>query len=237
MQSLLRDVRYGLRSLLKSPGLTLVATLALTLGIGLTTTMFSIVYGAMMKGLPYPDGDRIMVVQRANASRGINRSSLPIQDFFDYKKQQSTYTDLGAFTSGTMYLSGEEKAERFDGSWITANTFDILGVRPILGRNFRAGEDTPTGDKVLILAFQTWRERYNGDPAILGKTVKMNGLPFTVIGVMPQGFNFPNNDRLWVPLQTDPLGSKRGQGQFLQTFGKLKPGVTLDQASVDVATI
>ena len=237
MQSLLRDVRYGLRSLIKSPGLSLVAVLALTLGIGLTTTMFSIVYGAMMKGLPYPDGDRIMVVQRANASRGINRSSLPIQDFFDYKKQQSTYTDLGAFTSGTMYLSGEEKAERFDGSWITANTFDIIGVRPILGRNFRAGEDTPTGDKVLILANQTWRERYNGDPAVLGKTVKMNGQPFTIIGVMPERFNFPNNDRLWVPLQTDPLASKRGQGQFLQAFGKLKPGVTIDQASVDVATI
>src|SRR5690348_355209 len=99
MHSLLRDVRYGLRSLLKSPGLSLVAVLALTLGIGLTTTMFSIVYGAMMKGLPFPDGDRIMVVQRANPARNINRSSLPIQDYFDYKKQQTTFTDIGAFTS------------------------------------------------------------------------------------------------------------------------------------------
>src|SRR5438477_8361054 len=123
MQALFRDVRYGFRSLLSSPGLTLVATLALTLGIGLTTMMFSIVYGALMKGLPYPDGDRIMIVQRSNPSRGIQRSSLPIQDFIDYKAQLHAFTDLGAFTSGTMYLSGEEKAERFDGSWITANTF------------------------------------------------------------------------------------------------------------------
>ena len=139
MQALLRDVRYGLRALLKSPGLAIVATLALTLGIGLTTTMFSIVYGALMKGLPYPDGDRIVVVQRANPVRGIQRQSLPIQDFVDYKAQQHVLTDLGAFTSGTIYVSGEEKAERFDGSWITANMFDILGVRPMLGRNVPRG--------------------------------------------------------------------------------------------------
>src|SRR5262245_49927600 len=113
MQSLLRDVRYGIRSLIKSPGLSFVAVLALTFGIGLTTTMFSIVYGALMKGLPFPDGDRIMIVQRSNPARGIQRSSLPIQEYFDYKKQQRSYTDLGAFTSGSMYLSGEEKAERF----------------------------------------------------------------------------------------------------------------------------
>src|SRR5215212_1803739 len=112
MHGLLRDVRYGIRSLLKSPGLTLVATLALTLGIGLTTTMFSIVYGALMKGLPYPDGDRVMVVLRSNPARGIQQGSVPIQDFFDFKAQQHSFTDLGAVTSGTIYVSGEEKAER-----------------------------------------------------------------------------------------------------------------------------
>jgi putative ABC transport system permease protein len=152
MQSLFRDVRYGLRSLVKSPGLTTVAVLALTLGIGLTTTMFSIVYGAMMKGLPYPDGDKIVVIDRANVSRGIQYSSPSIQDYFDYKAQQRSFTDLAATTSGSIYVSGDEKAERFDGSWITANTFDIIGVRPVLGRNFRAGEDTPSGEKVAIIA-------------------------------------------------------------------------------------
>src|SRR5215510_117352 len=237
MHALLRDVRYGIRSLLKSPALSIVAVLALTLGIGLTTTMFSIVYGALMKGLPYQDGDRIMIVQRTNPARGIRRSGLPIQDFYDYRQQQRSYTDLAAFTSGTMYLSGEEKAERFDGSWISASAFDILGVRPILGRTFRAGEDTPAGDKVLILAYSTWRERYAGNPAVIGKTVRMNGQPFTVVGVMPEGFAFPNNDQLWVPLQTDPLASKRGEGQFVQVFGKLKPSVSVEQAATDLATI
>ena len=238
MHGILRDVRYGIRSLLKSPGLTLVATLALTLGIGLTTTMFSIVYGALMKGLPYPDGDRIMIIQRANPARGITRqNALPIQDYFDYKAQQHSFGDLATITSGTIYVSGEEKAERFDGSWISANTFDIVGVRPMLGRNFQAGEDTPSGEKVAILAYSTWRERYNGDANIIGKRIRVNGVPYSIVGVMPEGFAFPNNDKIWIPQQADPLATKRGQGLYLQVVGKLKPGVSMDQANVDVATI
>jgi predicted permease len=237
MHTLLRDVRYGVRSLLKSPGLSIIAVLALTLGIGLTTTMFSIVYGALMKGLPYPDGDRIVTITRANPSRGINRQSLPIQDYFDYKAQQRSFTDLAAITSGTIYLSGTEKAERFDGSWITANTFDLIGVRPTLGRNFRAGEDAPSGEKVAILAYSTWKERYDGDPNIVGRTIRVNGDPTTIVGVMPSGFAFPNNDKIWLPLQTDPQVGKRGDGQFIQAVGKLRTNVSLDQASVDMATI
>jgi predicted permease len=237
MTALLRDVRYGIRSLLKSPGLTIVAVFALTLGIGLTTTMFSIVYGALMKGLPYPDGNRIMVVARANPARGITRQPLPIQDYVDYKAQQHSFSELAAFTSGTIVISGDDKAERFDGSWVTANTFTMVGVQPLLGRNFRVGEDTPTGEKVAIISYSSWRERYNGDRGVIGRHVRVNGAPYTVIGVMPEGFAFPNNDKIWVPLQTDPLATPRGQGQLLQVAGKLKPGVSLDQATVDLTTI
>ncbi|HWH51964.1 MAG TPA: ABC transporter permease [Gemmatimonadaceae bacterium] len=237
MHALLRDVRYGIRSLLKSPGLTIVSVFALTLGIGLTTTMFSIVYGALMKGLPYPDGDRIMVVNRANPARGITRQALPIQDYFDYKAQQHDFSELAAVTSGTIVISGDDKAERFDGSWVTANTFTMVGVQPILGRNFRADEDTPAGAKVAIISYSNWRDRYNRDPGVIGRQVHVNGVPYTLIGVMPDGFAFPNNDKIWVPLQTDPLATPRGQGQYLQVVGKLKPGVSLDQATVDLSTI
>ena len=237
MQALLRDVRYAWRSLLRSPGLTIVATLALTLGIGLTTTMFSIVYGALMKGLPYPDGDRIMIIGRANPAKDIRNQSVPIQDFVDYRKEQHTFNDLAGSTSGTIYVSGDEKAERFTGAWITANTFDVVGVRPVLGRNFRAGEDTPAGEKVTILSYSMWQQRYGGDRNIIGHQLRVNGVPHTVVGIMPENFAFPDNDQIWVPLQTDPLASPRGQGQFLQVVGKLKPGVSLDQATVDLATI
>ena len=237
MQALLRDVRYAWRSLLRSPGLTIVAALALTLGIGLTTTMFSIVYGALMKGLPYPDGDRIMIIGRANPAKDIRNQPVPIQDFVDYRKEQHTFNDLAASTSGTIYVSGDEKAERFTGAWITANMFDVVGVRPLLGRTFRAGEDTPAGEKVAILAYSTWQQRYGGDRNIIGHQLRVNGIPHTVVGIMPENFAFPDNDQIWVPLQTDPLASPRGQGQFLQVVGKLKPGVSLDQATVDLATI
>jgi predicted permease len=234
----LRDVRYGVRSLLKSPGLTIIATLALTLGIGLTTTMFSIVYGAMLKGLPFPDGDRIVLVSRSNPTKGIQRQgAIPIQDYFDFATQQRSFTTLAASTSGTIFVSGDEKAERFDGSWITANLFDMLGVRPMLGRTFRAGEDSPAGDKVAIIAYDTWRERYAGDAGIIGKRIRVNSQPYVIVGVMPQGFEFPNKDKIWIPLQTDPLASKRGEGQFIETFGKLKPGVSLDQANADLQTL
>ncbi len=237
MHGLVRDVRYGIRTLLKSPGLTIVSVFALTLGIGLTTTMFSIVYGALMKGLPYPDGDRVVVVSRQNTARGITRQSLPIQDYLDYKAQQHDFTELAATTSGTIVISGDEKAERFDGSWVTANMFAMIGVQPILGRGFRAGEDTPSGEKVAIVAFSTWHDRYNSDPTVIGRHIRVNGAPYTVVGVMPDGFAFPSNDKIWVPLQTDPLATPRGQGQFLQVVGKLKPGVSLDRATVDMNTI
>jgi putative ABC transport system permease protein len=237
MQALLRDVRYAWRSLLRSPALTIVAALALTLGIGLTTTMFSIVYGALIKGLPFPDGDRIMIVGRANPAKGITNQSLPIQDFVDYRKEQHTFTDLAAYTSGTIYVSGDEKAERFSGAWITANMFDVVGVRPVLGRTFHAGEDTPAGEKVAILSYTMWQQRYAGDRNILGHQLRVNGAPTTVVGVMPENFLFPDNDQIWIPMQDDPLATLRGKGPFVEVVGKLKPAVSLDQASVDLATI
>jgi predicted permease len=174
---------------------------------------------------------------RANPARGIQRQQLPIQDYADYKAQQHVLTDIGAFTSGTIYVSGEEKAERFDGSFVSANMFDIVGVRPMIGRGFRAGEDTPGGGKVAVLSYSMWRERYDGAQNIVGKQIRVNGMPYVVVGVMPDGFAFPNNDKIWVPMQFNPLDGVRGQGQYVQAFGKLKPGVSLDQATVELTTI
>jgi putative ABC transport system permease protein len=237
MQALLRDVRYGIRTLTKSPALFAISTIALTLGIGLTTTMFSIVYGALMKGLPYQDGDRIVAVQRHNPARGIQRQAIPIQDYIDFKTQQRSFTDVAAATSGTIFISGEEKAERVDGTWITANGLTMLGVRPFMGRLFRPGEDVVGGEKVAIIAYSTWQSRYGSDPNIVGKRIRVNGDQYAIVGVMPDKFGFPNNDKIWVPLQLDPLAKPRGEGPFVEVAAKLKPGVSLDQANADLATI
>jgi putative ABC transport system permease protein len=234
MPTLLRDIRYGGRTLRKHLGLSIVAVLALTLGIGLTTTMFSIVYSVMMKGLPYRDAKRIVVVYEQNLSRGWQRSSPSIHDFVDFKAGQRSFEHFAAHYSGTVNVSGTEKAERYRGSWVTANMFDIAGVRPILGRTIRPGEDAPGGDRVVVIGYSVWKNRYAGDPAVIGQTIRVNGMPFTVIGVMPEKYGFPDDGALWLPLQVDPLSVKRGEGQHVSIVGKLRPGISMDAARADV---
>lgn len=241
MSSSVRDIQLGLRTLRKSPGLAIVCTIALTFGIGLTTMMFSIIYGALLRGLPYKDGDRIVVVNRTNPKRDIRQQPIPIQDYFDLKAGQKSFSVFGAYTSGTMNVGGDaatgEKAERYQGSWVSANLFRLTGVQPILGRDFRDGEDTPSGAKVTVLSYSTWRDRYGSKPSIIGTTIRVNGVPYEVIGVMPEGFLFPNNDGMWLPLQTDPLASKRGEGQYLTVVSKLEPDVSIDQANAELSTL
>ena len=237
MSASLRDIRLGLRTLRKSPGLTVVSTIALTLGIGLTTMMFSIVYGALIKGLPFEDGDRIMAVSRANPERDIQRQPLPLQDYVDIAPLQQSFSQFGAYTSGTMNVSGTERAERYSGSWVSSQIFAMSGVLPIRGRDFRPGEDSPTGAKVAVISYDMWQTRFGGAESALGTVMRVNAVPYEIVGVMPDGFAWPNNDQLWLPLQTDPLVGVRGDGLFVQVVGKLKPGVTPAQATAEMTTL
>jgi predicted permease len=237
VHALLRDIRYGFRTLLKTPGPTLVATLALTFGIGLTTAAFSIVYGAIMKGLPFPDGHRIVEVYRSNPTRGMRQMGVPIGDFADYRAQQRSLDPIAAYYTGTVNVSGTEQAERYTGAWVTAGTFDVTSTRPILGRVFRPGEDAPGGGNVVVIGYGMWRKRFGGDSDVVGRTLRANGEPFTIIGVMPERYVFPADADLWLPLQLDPVALKRGEGTWLTVAGRLKPGVTLQQAGADVGAI
>ena len=237
MSVILRDIRFGSRSLRKHLGLTIVAVFALTLGIGLTTTMFSIVYSAMMRGLPYADADRIVTVVEANLARNEQRMSVSIHDYADILAQQRSFSVIGASYSGTVNVSGTEKAERYMGTWTTASVFDVAGVQPILGRTIRAGEDAPGGERVAVLGWAMWKNRFGGDPAVIGKVLRANGVPYTIVGVMPDRFGFPSDGALWLPLQLDPLTVKRGEGQHLDIVAKLKPAVSIDAANADVNAI
>lgn len=237
MQAILRDIRYGIRSLIKAPTLAFVATLALTLGIGLTATMFSIVYGALMKGLPFEDGDRIVQMVRNNPVSGARNMATPISDFADYRDQQKSMVVVAGYYGGTVNVSGETDAERFSGAWVTASLFGIARVQPLLGRTFVAGEDAPGGPRVAVLGFGMWQRRFGGDSAIVGKALRANGVPYTVIGVMPEGFRFPDDAAIWLPLQVDPLATPRSTGQYLTVAGRLKDGVTMEAATADVNAI
>jgi predicted permease len=237
MSAITRDIRYGSRSLRKHLGLSIVAVFALTLGIGLTTTMFSIVYSALMRSLPYRDGDRIMSVFEQNLGRNFRRMELSVHDYTDIKKQQRSFSDIGAFYSGTVNVSGTEKAERYVGSWVTSSIFDIAGVQPLLGRTIRPDEAIPGGERVAVIGYAMWKNRFDGDREIVGKTLRANGVPYTIIGVMPDHFEYPDDGALWLPLQLDPLTLKRGEGQHLQVIAKLKSGVSMDAANADVNAI
>ncbi len=236
MDAILRDIRYGFRSLRQSPALALVAVVVLTFGIGLATAGFSIVYGVILKGLPYPGGERVVMVYRNNPAQNERQMGVPFSDYLDYRQQQHSFDAIAAYYSGTVNVSGTGDAERYTGSWVTAAAFDVAFARPLLGRAFRPGEDAPGGGAVAVIGYGMWQRRFGGDRGVIGRSLRVNGAPFTIVGVMPEGYQFPDDADLWLPLQLEP-GMKRGDGQWLDVVGMLKPGVTVPQANADVGVI
>lgn len=237
MTGFLKDLRYAGRMLFKNPGVSLMAVVALALGIGVTATMFSIVYGALMRGLPFEGGDRIMMVWRTELSQNASRMSVPVHDYLDWRGQQKSFESLAAYYQGTVNVTWSDRPERFDGAFITANGFAALGVQPFLGRGFREDEELPGGVMPVILSYHLWQDRFHGDREALGQTVKTNGETAQIVGVMPEGFLFPERDDIWVPLREDPVQLPRGGGTWLNVYGRLREGVTLDQASTEFAGI
>lgn len=237
MSGMWKDLRYAARMLRKSPGTSAVAVLALGLGIGLTTIMFSIVYGGVWKGLPFEKSGNLLHVERNNLSRDIESMEVTLHDFLDYREQQTSFEGLAAFYTGTINLAGSERPERYDGGFISANAFDLIRVQPILGRDFRDGEDSPAADPVMLLGYHVWQDRFDGDPNVVGQVARVNGEQTTIIGVMPEGFRFPVVEDVWVPLRLDPLEIERGEGMTLEVFGRLRDGVSRDEAAAELQAI
>lgn len=237
MGSMLQDVRFGARMLLKHPAVTFIAVLALALGIGLTTTMFSIVNGAV-RGLPFDDAERLMHLERNNLAEGIESMEVTLHDYVDWRSQHTSFEDLAAFYQGTVNVSGTEgRPTRYRGAFMTPATFRLIGVSALLGRTFREDEAAPDAQPVMLLGYRAWQDRFNGDQGIIGRTVRTNGEVTTVVGVMPEGFAFPIAEEVWVPYRRNPLEIRRGEGTTLEVFGKLKAGVSLDQAHAEFTAI
>ncbi|HTQ80822.1 MAG TPA: ABC transporter permease [Thermoanaerobaculia bacterium] len=238
MTNLTGDIRFGFRMLKKNPGHTAAAVVALALGIGLTAAMFSIVNGVILTGLPFAHSDRLVYLGTTNLTQSRQELPLSLADFLEWRKRQTSFSAIAAFNSTTINLSGDKRPERFDGGYMSANAFDLLGVQPLLGRTFLPGEDGPQAEPVAILGYGLWKNRYGGDPKIIGRVVRVNGAPATVIGVMPEGFEFPVAEKLWVPLRLDPARTRRGSdAEGVSAFGRLKDGVTLPQAAAEMGAI
>ncbi|HSM59640.1 MAG TPA: ABC transporter permease [Longimicrobiales bacterium] len=234
MTGFAQDLRYALRMLVKSPWTSGLSVGALALGIGVTATMFCIVYGAIMRGLPFAGGDRIMAV--TSVLRDQTRPT-SVHDYVDLRGQQRSFETLEAFYQGTVNVSWADRPERFEGAFVSANAFGALGVLPVLGRPFREDEARPGAPLVLMLSHHVWRERFAGSPEALGQVVKVNGEQAEIVGVMPEGFLFPERQDVWVPLRLDPLTLPRGEGTGLQVYGLLRRGVTPEAARADLGGI
>jgi len=236
METLLQDLRYGARMLMKTPGFTLIAVFTLALGIGSTTTVFSLVNGYLLRPLPYSDPERLVVINEISAPQPGLIGGVSFANLLDWREQNQVFIGIAAWSGGGYTLTGDGDAELLPGSNISYNAFEILGVSPMLGRTFREEEDRPEHDLVVILGHGLWERRFGAKPEIIGRTIIINNRPRTVIGVMPPGFKFPEIAELWLPLALDTRRWTRAD-HGLGCVARLKPGVALARAQADMNII
>lgn len=240
LETLWHDLRFGVRMLAKKPGYTLITVLTLALGIGANTAIFSVVYGVLLKALPYPDPEQIVVIYES--SNKTPRMAAAYPNYLDWQARQSSFTELSARMPAGGVLTGGEP-ERVTGRLVNASFFRTLGVQPQVGRAFTDDEDRPGGDRVIVLGHSLWQRRFAGDEGLIGKAVEYNGESWTVIGVMPAGFDFYGqtnlNNEFFIPLGhlADREYMRDRRSHTVMVIGRLKPGVSLEQARAEMQTI
>ena len=232
------DVRFAARLLLKDKWFSFVAAVALALGIGVNATVFTFVNAVLIRGLPIADPDRTMAIGSYDRVR--NRPmGVSYLDYRDWKESTKAFDAFGAYSGALANLSDEgQPPERYSGANVTANTFGVLGARPVIGRDFVPEDDRPGAPSVALIAHKVWVNRYGSNPSVIGRTVRLNDVPTTIIGVLPEGFQFPFNSEVWMPLhQINNLLDQKRNARPLQTFGHLAPGVTREQAQSEMINI
>jgi predicted permease len=233
MESLLQDVRYALRGFARTPQFTLVALAALTLGIGTNTAVFSVVNAVLLKPVPFPDPDRLVMFMNTGP-QGSNPAASPAK-FAHWRQQTSVTTDATAFRFGVVNYTGGSSPEQLRSGQVSADFFRLFGAPFALGRGFTRDEDRPEGERVAVLSYGFWARQYGNDPQILGRTISLSGDSFLIVGVIARGFDiseFGPTPDVWVPFQLDP--DTTDQGHYFNAAARLQPGIALDQARARV---
>jgi hypothetical protein len=231
--SLLRDVRQGVRSLRRTPATLVAGSAALALGIGLTATMFSIIYGLLIKGLPFDQPARIAVVKLIDPRQPGVDAPVSLGDYGQYRAQQRSFETLAAYSTMTVNVSGGDRADRVEAALVTAGVLETPRVQPALGRMFGAADVDPAAPPTAILGQALWRDRFASSPDVIGKTLRVNGRPHTIVGVMPPNYEFPYNTRLWLPIQENLAALPPGQGENVLLIGRLRSDATYDNANAE----
>jgi len=235
-----QDIRYGLRMFAKNPTFTAIAVLAIGLGIGANTAIFSVVNAILLRPLPYKNPDELVVIWDSAAHLGFPKDTPSPANFLDWRQQSTVFEGMAAFVQRSFNLTGVGEPERLDGRRVSANTFELLGVKPIIGRTFVPEEDTP-GTKVALLNESLWKRRFGGDPSVIGRAVNLNGEAYTIVGVLPSTVRLLASsnwrDQLWVPLAFPSEEAATRGSHYLDVIARMKPGVTLAKAQAEMNTI
>jgi len=238
METLIKDIKYGIRGLVKRPGFTAIALITLALGIGANTAIFSVVNAVLLRPLQFKDPEQLVIVWEDAAFAGFPQNTPAPANYIDWKNQNQSFADMAATAETSFNLTGDGDPERVSAYSVTANFFPLLGVQPLLGRSFVPDEDRPGGNKVVMLSHSLWQSRYGGDRNIVNRDIQLNGEKHTVVGVMPAGFQFIEREvRLWVPLAMSAEDMANRGGHYLQVVARLKPGVELAQAQADMHAV
>jgi putative ABC transport system permease protein len=235
MSTILQDFRYAIRTLLRSPGFAALAIVTLALGIGANTAIFSLVHAVLLNPLPFAHADRVVVVMETWRDR---RGNVAAGNFADLKAANRSFDRLAAVRYTTYNLAGNDAPDRVDGARVTHEFFDVFGARPQMGRAFRPEEDRPGAERVVVLSDRMWKSRLGGEAGVVGRTLRLDGEPYTVVGVMPASFDYArDNEELWVPAGFDPETLADHDRHNLSVYGLVKPGVSVQNANQDAVAI
>jgi putative ABC transport system permease protein len=244
METLWQDLRHGARSLLKQPTFTIVAVITLALGIGANTAIFSVVHAVLLQSLPYPDADRLVMVWETRRSNPSGQNVINMGNFFDWKEQNRVFEDMAAFRDTSVNLTSDGAPEEIPAQIATTSLFNILGVKPILGRTFAPDEGKPGQPGVIVIGFGLWQRRFGGDPQIIGRKLILGGNEATVIGVMPADFKWNVSAsslptklaEIWLPWQVEEQNRQR-RGRSALAVARIKPGVSMEQAQAEMSAV
>ena len=238
--TLWQDIKYGVRMFVKNPGFTLVAVLAVALGIGTNTAIFSIVNAVLLRPLSYRDAERLIYFEGINPARGITDGSFSLPDYLDEESQMDAFETMTAFVEGGINIQSQDaEPEHIPRAGVTANFFQTMGVNPVLGRTFVREDEILGGERVTVLSYGMWQRRFAANPQVLGSKINLGGRDVTIVGVMPPGFNYPANSQLWQPVKMDRERARadRRDNRFWKVIGRLKPTATIEGAQSQINTI
>lgn len=237
VERFLQDVRFSLRTLRKNPGFVVFAVVPLALGLGANAAIFSVIDAVLFRSLPFHNAGRLVEVWEDSSRIGFPQDTPAPANFVDWKRRNHVFEDMAALQGDLYALTGDGAPQQVEGSPVTSNLFPLLGVSPILGRNFSAAEDRPGGARVVLIGYGLWQQRFGGDRAVVGRAIWLNNQKYHVLGVMPRGISFPEQSQIWLPLALSPQQLAVRTSHYLQVFARLKPGVSVAQAQREMSAL